>query len=250
MSASSFRSDRARSSGMPPGIALGAPPPRSGASSWRLRRRAVRHRSRRDIRICSSSREKRQRRRSRMVSRQRVSGWSANSRAISAGGFRWRSALASSRSPPSAIVQLLADAGHHILQRAPFGRVIEHVVGGDERQCLRVRQIAPSDRAGRVIAAIKMLRGEIEAGAAEAALSGELEKIRECRIGHLRRQSNHDLACRRARRHRRRRKRHSALGGAALAERQQPAEPAIGRAVGRKDRAGSCRRQDRGGSRR
>ena len=61
-----------------------------------------------------------------------ASGTWRNSRAISAGGFRCRSACASSLRPAVSIVHMLADAGQHVLQRAALGRVVEHVVGGEQ----------------------------------------------------------------------------------------------------------------------
>jgi hypothetical protein len=35
---------------------------------------------------------------------------------------------------------LVADRGHHVLQRAAFGRVVMHVVGGEQREPVRLRQ--------------------------------------------------------------------------------------------------------------
>ena len=37
--------------------------------------------------------------------------------------------------PPAGLVdgQVLADAGDHVLQHAPAGLVVEHIVGGDQR---------------------------------------------------------------------------------------------------------------------
>ena len=91
------------------------------------------------------------------------SSWPRNSRAISAAGFRWRSALAARRKPASAIVQCFADAGQHILQRPPLGDVVEHVVGRDERQPGRLGESREAGEAAHIVAAIEVMRGEIGA---------------------------------------------------------------------------------------
>ena len=51
---------------------------------------------------------------------------------------------------------MLADAGHHILQRPPLGRVIEHVIGGDEGQAVLCAKLGKPADAPRIIAAIEM----------------------------------------------------------------------------------------------
>ncbi len=81
----------------------------------------------------------------------------------------------------------LADAGDDVLQRAPLGHVVEHVVGGDQRQ------IVPRGKRGEtlqplgVVAAIEMLRGEIGAAgeirrqAGEKGGKGGVERVRRSR---------------------------------------------------------------------
>ena len=54
---------------------------------------------------------------------------------------------------------VLADAGEHVLERPPCGRVVEHVAGGDQARRRR-RQARPASRCA-VIAAIEVLRGQI-----------------------------------------------------------------------------------------
>ena len=95
----------------------------------------------------SSSSEKLQRRESARVS-PIASGALRNSRAISAGGFRCRSALASSRRPAVVDRHMLADAGDDVLQRAALRRVIEHVVDGDQRNAC-ARSAMSASRASR-----------------------------------------------------------------------------------------------------
>ena len=50
---------------------------------------------------------------------------------------------------------MLADAGHDVLQGAPFGRVIEHVVGGDQRHARCAGERGEAGEAPRIIAAIE-----------------------------------------------------------------------------------------------
>ena len=56
----------------------------------------------------------------------------------------------------------LADAGEHVLQGPAMGCVIEHGVGGDEGKAHACCQLRQRLDAGAVVAAIRMLRGEIE----------------------------------------------------------------------------------------
>ncbi len=63
---------------------------------------------------------------------------------------------------------MLADAGEHVLERPALGRVVVHVVGGDERQPARFAQARECREPHAVIAAIKALRGEISAVGEEA----------------------------------------------------------------------------------
>ena len=130
--------------------------PLLGKSDQRILRRGIALRGfRRDIRCRAARRARSGSARESAASRATASGASRNSRAISRGDFRCRSALASSRRPAASSVTMLADAGDDVLQRAPFGRVVEHVVDGDQRHagvagdCGKPRQPARCRRRDR-----------------------------------------------------------------------------------------------------
>ncbi len=56
---------------------------------------------------------------------------------------------------------LVADRGHHVLQRAAFGRVVVDVVGGKDRQCIGAcEHVEPLDP-GDVIACMEEAGGEV-----------------------------------------------------------------------------------------
>ncbi len=123
-----------------------------------------------------------------------------------------------------------ADAGHDVLQASPLRRVVEHVVGSNQPQAPARGQIGQAMEALGVVAAIKVLRRKIS-GAGEIRFQ-PIEKMREGRIELVRRQGHHHLA----------RAEFDevviaqpafGLGGAALAAREQAAQPAISGAVGR-----------------
>jgi len=57
----------------------------------------------------------------------------------------------------------LADAGEHVLEGAPVGRVIEHAAGGDEGRSYAGCQLGERGDAGAIVAAIRVPRREIEA---------------------------------------------------------------------------------------
>ena len=64
---------------------------------------------------------------------------------------------------------VLADAGDDILQRAPLGRVIEHVVDGDQRNAGVVARSSASRASRRaIVAAIEHAGGEPDASRREA----------------------------------------------------------------------------------
>ncbi len=124
----------------------------------------------------------------------------------------------------------LADAGDDVLQLPPLRGVVEHVIGGDERQSRALRQRRQAMEALRIVAAIEHLRREI--GAAREVVGELREKRGEARLI-LRRQRQqqlpfallHDIGIS-----------ETALAflRAALAERQKAREPAVSDAVGRK----------------
>ena len=117
----------------------------------------------------------------------------------------------------------LADGGDHVLQHAARGMVVEHVIGGEQRHLVTLRQLGKAVEPGTVVAAVEMAGGEIERrleprlhlcqviGAAgqqrEDEALGEVADIVE-------------------------RQQALALAGAALAEAEQPAQAAIGGARG------------------
>ena len=77
-----------------------------------------------------------------------------------------------------------ADAGQHVLQRAPLGQVVEHVVGRDERQPGRLAESSKAGEAPRIVAAIEVLGGEIGAALEIRRDAGsEIRHIRRHRAG-------------------------------------------------------------------
>ena len=58
----------------------------------------------------------------------------------------------------------LADAGEHVLKGAAVGGVIEHRVGGDERDARAPAAFGQSGDVGAIVAPITMPRREIEGG--------------------------------------------------------------------------------------
>ena len=64
--------------------------------------------------------------------------------------------------PPAGGVdrQMLADAGEHVLQLAPVGMVIEHVVDGDQRHAGLARELGAPRKPRAVVAAIEHGGGE------------------------------------------------------------------------------------------
>ena len=78
--------------------------------------------------------------------------------------------------PPAGVVDaaMLADTGQHVLQRPAVGAVIEHVVGGHQRQAVPAGQGGQPGQPLAVVTAIQVLGGQIEAGG--MALQGDLPK--------------------------------------------------------------------------
>ena len=134
--------------------------------------------------------------------------------------------------PPAGLPDraFLANAGQDILQGPAFGVVLAHIAGGDQGDADSLRQSSEGGDAPGIVAAMEVMGGEVEAipkGVAQGFQMGA-----EGRIGPGRRQRRDDLPL-------------SpgdkilevepafALRSPAFAERQQPAQAAIGRAVGR-----------------
>ena len=131
-----------------------------------------------------------------------------------------------------------ANAGEHVLERATFRRMIEHGAGGDERDAGAGGERCGSFDPYTVIAAIAVMRGEIERrlqGAFEAQeLFFEADIVRVL----LAPECDKDQS-RRMRRHVVEREKAFAFSGAALAKREKRTQSAIGRAgrgVGEKRR--------------
>ena len=125
---------------------------------------------------------------------------------------------------------MLADAGEHVLQRPPFGPVIEHVIGGKERHADTAGKPRQEREAAAIAGAMQAVRHQ-----ADAAGKGLLQRHERRFQRSVRSLSRHDAED------------HArspfeeigkievavALLGAAVAERKQAAEPAIGGAIGR-----------------
>ena len=95
------------------------------------------------------------------ASRRSPRAQSRNSRAISSGGFRCRSALASSRRPAFSIVTPSRMQVRTSCRSRCAGRVIEHVVGREQRHARSLRRCAFSSREpARVVAAPRHGRAE------------------------------------------------------------------------------------------
>ncbi len=73
----------------------------------------------------------------------------------------------------------LADAGEHVLQRAPVRRVIEHRIGGDQGDASARGELGERGDAGPVVAAIGMTRREIEVSERTKCLLDESQLIFE-----------------------------------------------------------------------
>jgi hypothetical protein len=123
---------------------------------------------------------------------------------------------------------MLADAGHHILQRPPLGHMIEHVVGGDEGQAMLRSQLGKPADAARIIAAVEMAGCQMSI---PAEINAEpFQEFGKAFIDLLRRQ-RHQLLSEAMIQHVGIGQRALAFFRAPLAEGEQRAEPAIGRAV-------------------
>ena len=69
--------------------------------------------------------------------------------------------------------QVLADAGEHVLQFAPVGMVIEHVVDGDQRHAGMARKLGAAEKPRAVVAAIEHGGGEPHAAGRGVAQAGK-----------------------------------------------------------------------------
>src|SRR6478672_4814088 len=57
--------------------------------------------------------------------------------------------------------RLVPDRGHHVLQRPPFGNMVMHLVGGEQRQAVRLRQrVEPLDPCD-IVARVKQAAGKM-----------------------------------------------------------------------------------------
>ena len=56
-----------------------------------------------------------------------------------------------------------ADAGQHILQLPPFGQMVEHVVGRDQRQPRHLGQCGEMRKMASIVTAIEVMRSKIGA---------------------------------------------------------------------------------------
>ena len=83
----------------------------------------------------------------------------------------------------------LANAGQHILEGAPLGQVVEHIVGGDEWQPGRFTESGEAGETPRIIAAVEVVGGE--KGTAGEIRRDPGRKVR--RIRRLGRQGDDDL---------------------------------------------------------
>ena len=92
-----------------------------------------------------------------------------NSRAISAGALRWRSALTASRKPASAMVHFSRTQVSDIGERPALRRVIEDVIDGDERRMQALAEFGQQAEPARFVAAMIMDAGEESAARRRAA---------------------------------------------------------------------------------
>ena len=94
-------------------------------------------------------------------------------------GGRLEIALGIGGEPPAGLVdgQMLADAGEHVLQFAPVGVVIEHVVDGDQRHAGLRARVDAQRKPRAVIAAIEHAGGEPHAAGSGLAQDGEKRRF-------------------------------------------------------------------------
>ena len=138
-------------------------PPRSRSSRCCLRGLARRHRL---VGIFVFQLVEREGASARAISTlRRRASWPANSRAISAGGFEMALGIGLEARAGLGDRAFLADAGEHVLQGAAVGGVIEHVVGGDERDARAPAEFDECCDAGAIVAAIRVPCREIESRA-------------------------------------------------------------------------------------
>ena len=115
---------------------------------------------------------------------------------------------------------VFADAGEHVLKRSPRGLMGVDVVGRDKRGAARSGQRAEPRQPSGIVAAVKMVGGEIAIPAETFAQTPQ--RAGEGGIGHLRRQRDDDQAVA-VIEHIPKAQMAFALGRAALAESQEPA---------------------------
>ncbi len=157
-------------------------------------------------------------------------GWRRNSRAISCGLLEM--ALGAGEAAEAQRVDGAAqpDGRHHVLQRPPLGHVVVHVVGGDQAHARLGGEIVEQRQPARIVAAEQHGAGEI-AAVFEQAGKGPQALAEGRLLGPARRQDDGqdafgmggeivegEVA--------------GALGGAAVADRQQARQPLVGVEVG------------------
>ena len=131
---------------------------------------------------------------------------------------------------------LLADAAHHVLQRAAIGGVVEHVVGGEDRQAMRLGHAVQSLDPRQIVAAIKMRRRDMAHPGKRRGQSGQCRLERtQILLGH----GNERDVCR-VERDFGQQQIALALGRSHLAQAEHPRQAAIAFAV---DRVGQQRRR-------
>jgi len=137
---------------------------------------------------------------------------------------------------------VLADAGEDVLQRPALRHVHVHVVGGDERRAAAPGEVRESGQPADVVAAIEAMAGEI--GPTGKRVRQTAQRRREAFALRLpespRRQRDDDLPLAMVEQVVQAQMA-LPLGRAALAEREQPRQPAIGRPVGRIDQEAETR---------
>ena len=89
------------------------------------------------------------------------------------GRFQMAFGIGSQQKPCPRDGGLVQNAGHHIVQRAAFGGVILHVIGGQDRQAGTPRQPVQPVDAGAVIAAIKIAGRDMAQGGQGLGQAGQ-----------------------------------------------------------------------------
>ena len=102
-----------------------------------------------------------------------ASGKRTNSRAISVGPFRCRSALTASRKPAPVIVHFSRMQVSDVEERPAFRRMIENVIDGDERRSQSLAELGQQTEPARLVTAVMMSASEERAPGRDAGHGGE-----------------------------------------------------------------------------